>query len=52
MADPDEAQLSKLAKRILSMPHKKREESKIGRTKAKENVKSSKSVAATKKGKQ
>lgn len=30
MTDPDEKQLSELAKRVLSMPPKKREDSKIG----------------------
>jgi hypothetical protein len=33
MIDPDEARLSKLAKSVLAMPHKRREESKIGRGK-------------------
>jgi hypothetical protein len=32
MIDPDEAKLSKLAKSVLAMPHKNREESKIGKT--------------------
>jgi hypothetical protein len=31
MADPDEVQLSKLAKKMLAMPPKKREESKLGK---------------------
>jgi hypothetical protein len=31
MADPDELQLDKLAKRVLAMPPKKREESKLGK---------------------
>jgi hypothetical protein len=34
MTDPHEVQLSKLAKRVLSMPPKKREESKIGKRKS------------------
>jgi hypothetical protein len=33
MTDPDEAQLSKLAKRMLAMPPKKREESKVRKAK-------------------
>jgi hypothetical protein len=35
MADPDETALSKLAKKMLAMPHKKREDSKVGTPKAK-----------------
>jgi hypothetical protein len=31
MADPDEVQLSKLAKKMLAMPPKKREDSKLGK---------------------
>ena len=31
MTDPDEVQLSKLAKRVLSMPPKQRENSKLGK---------------------
>jgi hypothetical protein len=31
MSDPDEVQLGKLAKRMLSMPPKKREDSKLGK---------------------
>jgi hypothetical protein len=33
MTDPDEAQLSKLAKKMLATPHKKRDESKVGKIK-------------------
>jgi hypothetical protein len=32
MTDPDEIQLAKLAKSVLAMPHRKREESKVGIT--------------------
>jgi hypothetical protein len=32
MTDPDEIQLSKMAKTVLAMPHKRRDESKVGRT--------------------
>jgi hypothetical protein len=35
MADPDEAQLAKLAKRVLAMPPKKREDSKLGKSRTK-----------------
>jgi hypothetical protein len=35
MADPDEVQLSKLAKKMLAMPHKKREDSKLGKPRTK-----------------
>jgi hypothetical protein len=31
MTDPDEVQLGKLAKKMLAMPPKKREESKLGK---------------------
>jgi hypothetical protein len=31
MTDPDEVQLGKLAKRMLAMPPKKREDSKLGK---------------------
>jgi hypothetical protein len=34
MTDPDEAQLSKLAKKMLATPHKKREDSKLGKLRA------------------
>jgi hypothetical protein len=33
MTDPDEAELSKLAKKMLSTPHKNRDESKVGKAK-------------------
>jgi hypothetical protein len=35
MTDPDEAQPSKLAKKMLSMPPKKHEDSKVGKPKTK-----------------
>jgi hypothetical protein len=34
MTDPDEAQLSKIAKQILATPHKLRSESKVGKPRA------------------
>jgi hypothetical protein len=34
MADPDEVQLGKLAKKILAMPPKNREDSKLGKPRA------------------
>jgi hypothetical protein len=37
MNDPDEVQLGKLAKRMLAMPPKKRENSKFGNPRAKTN---------------
>jgi len=39
MTDHDEVQLSKLAKRMLAMPSKKRDESKIGKPKVKAEIK-------------
>jgi hypothetical protein len=38
MPDRDETQLARLARRLLTMPPKKRKDSKIGKRKAKEKV--------------
>jgi hypothetical protein len=40
MTDPDEIKLAKLAKSVLSMPHKKREDSKVGARGSAKNTKS------------
>ena len=52
MADPDEAQLSFLAKKMLAMPHKNRDELKVGRptTGAKISPENDKTMSPTKRG--
>jgi hypothetical protein len=39
--DPDERRLSQLAKKVLAMPHKPREQSKLGRRRVKSSRKQS-----------
>jgi hypothetical protein len=51
MTDPDEVQLSKLAKKVLSTPPKKRVESKLGGRQAKPSWPVPNGAAVTKKGK-